>query len=168
MISETSGASSMKTIIYPGTFDPITHGHTNLIERAAKLFDSVIIAIAQSKKKTPLFDFNERLNLVQEATAHVPGIRVCGFSGLIVDLVKEHNAQAVLRGVRSMSDFDYELQMAGMNRAMYPEFETVFLTPANEFSFISSTLVREIASMHGNVANFVHPQVLTALHAKSL
>ncbi len=168
MINETCGATSMKTIIYPGTFDPVTHGHTNLIERASNLFDTVIIAIAQSKKKTPLFDFNERVSLVEAATAHIPNIKVCGFSGLIVDLVKDHNAQAVLRGVRSMSDFDYELQMAGMNRAMYPEFETVFLTPANEFSFISSTLVREIASMQGNVADFVHPDVLSALLAKYL
>jgi pantetheine-phosphate adenylyltransferase len=158
----------MKTIIYPGTFDPITHGHTNLIERAANLFDSVVIAIAQSKKKSPLFDFAERVALVEAATAHISNIRVCGFSGLIVDLVKEEDGDAVLRGVRSMSDFDYELQMAGMNNAMYKNFETVFLTPANEFSFISSTLVREIASMKGNVENFVNPQVLTALRAKFL
>lgn len=156
----------MTTIIYPGTFDPITHGHTNLIERAARLFDTVIIAIAQSKKKSPLFDFAERTAMVEAVTAHIPNTRVCGFNGLIIDLAKEHHAQAVLRGVRSMSDFDYELQMAGMNNAMYGAFETVFLTPANEFSFISSTLVREIAGMKGNVAHFVHPQVLSALHAK--
>lgn len=156
----------MTTIIYPGTFDPITHGHTNLIERAAALFDSVIIAIAQSKKKSPLFDFDERVALVKLATAHIPNITVCGFSGLIVDLAATHNAHAVLRGVRSMTDFDYELQMAGMNTAMYPHFETVFLTPANHLSFISSTLVREIASMNGEVSNFVHPAVLQALHTK--
>ena len=156
----------MKTIIYPGTFDPITHGHTNLIERAAKLFDKVVIAIAQSKKKTPLFSFEERVALVKAATAHIPNIHVCGFSGLIVDLARQQCATAVLRGVRSMSDFDYELQMAGMNNAMYPDFETVFLTPANAYSFISSTLVREIASMNGNVADFVHPDILAALNSK--
>lgn len=166
MMRLNSGTDAMKTIIYPGTFDPITHGHTNLIERAAKLFDTVVIAIAQSKKKSPLFDFDERVALVKAATVHIPNIQVCGFSGLIVDLAKQQNAIAVLRGVRSMSDFDYELQMAGMNNAMYADFETVFLTPANQFSFISSTLVREIASMQGHVAEFVHPQVLTALHAK--
>ena len=156
----------MKNIIYPGTFDPITHGHSNLIERASKLFDKVTIAIAQSKKKAPLFNFDERVTLVKAATAHLDNIDVIGFSGLIVDIAHEHNACAVLRGVRSMSDFDYELQMAGMNSAMYSDFETVFLTPANEYSFISSTLVREIASMKGDVSQFVHPTVLDALNKK--
>ena len=166
MMRANFGSKIMKTIIYPGTFDPITHGHTNLIERSAKLFDQVVIAIAQSKKKSPLFEFPERVLLAEAATAHIPNVRVCGFKGLIVDLARSENAQAVLRGVRSMSDFDYELQMAGMNHAMFADFETVFLTPANRYSFISSTLVREIASMNGDVADFVHPQVLTALNAK--
>ena len=156
----------MKTIIYPGTFDPITHGHSNLIERAANLFDKVVIAIAQSKKKTPLFTFDKRVDLVKAATDGIDNLEVCGFSGLIVDLVEEHQACAVLRGVRSMTDFDYELQMAGMNKAMYPEFETVFLTPATELSFISSTLVREIASMNGDVSQFVDPATLSALNEK--
>ncbi len=156
----------MKTIIYPGTFDPITHGHTNLVERASKLFDKVVIAIASSKKKAPLFDFDERVALADATTNHLPNIEICGFDGLIVDFAKQHNACAVLRGVRCMTDFDYELQMAGMNTAMYPEFETVFLTPANEYSFISSTLVREIATMNGDVSEFVHPAVLTALTKK--
>lgn len=156
----------MKTIIYPGTFDPITHGHTNLIDRASILFDKVIVAIAQGKSKTPLFSFEERVELVKASTTHLDNVEVCGFSGLIVELAKNHQVHAVLRGVRSMSDFDYELQMAGMNRAMYPDFETVFLTPANEFSFISSTLVREIASMKGDVSRFVHPVVLEKLQLK--
>lgn len=156
----------MRTIIYPGTFDPITHGHSNLVERAAQLFDRVVIAIATSKKKTPLFDEAMRIQLAQQALAHVPNIEVCGFSGLIVDLVHQQGAIAVLRGVRSMTDFDYELQMAGMNSAMYPDFETVFLTPANNLAFISSTLVREIASMKGDVSNFVHPAVNAALHQR--
>lgn len=156
----------MTTIIYPGTFDPVTHGHANLIERAAKLFDKVVIAIAHSKSKTPLFNFDERVQLVESVTSHLDNTEVCGFSGLIVDLAKTHNATAVLRGVRCMTDFDYELQMAGMNTAMYADFETVFLTPANEYSFISSTLVREIAGMKGDVKEFVHPEVLAALTAK--
>lgn len=153
----------MRTIIYPGTFDPITHGHSNLVERAARLFDKVIIAIATSRKKTPLFDETMRIQLAQQALSHVPNVEVCGFSGLIVDLAHQKSAIAVLRGVRSMTDFDYELQMAGMNSAMYPDFETVFLTPANNLAFISSTLVREIASMKGDVSNFVHPAVNAAL-----
>lgn len=156
----------MTTIIYPGTFDPVTHGHTNLIERASKLFGKVVIAIAHSKSKTPLFSFDERVSLVEAVTAHLDNTEVCGFSGLIVNLAQSHNASAVLRGVRCMTDFDYELQMAGMNTAMYADFETVFLTPANEYNFISSTLVREIASMQGDVSQFVHPQVLAALTAK--
>jgi pantetheine-phosphate adenylyltransferase len=153
----------MKSIIYPGTFDPITHGHTNLVERAAKLFDKVIIAIATSKKKTPLFSYEERVQLATTSLSHLDNIEICGFEGLIVELAKQHNAIAVLRGVRSMTDFDYELQMAGMNNAMYPQFETVFLTPANHLSFISSTLVREIAQMDGDVSPFVHPSVTEAL-----
>jgi pantetheine-phosphate adenylyltransferase len=153
----------MRTIIYPGTFDPITHGHANLVERAARLFDKVIIAIATSRKKAPLFDEATRIRLAQEALPHVPNVEVCGFSGLIVELVRDKGAIAVLRGVRSMTDFDYELQMAGMNSAMYADFETVFLTPANNYAFISSTLVREIASMKGDVSNFVHPAVNAAL-----
>ncbi|NRB37833.1 MAG: pantetheine-phosphate adenylyltransferase [Pseudomonadales bacterium] len=156
----------MKTILYPGTFDPITHGHSNLIERASKLFDKVIICIASSSKKQPLFSFEERVELCQQVTAHLSNIDVVPFSGLIVDQAKEHNAIAVLRGVRSMTDFDYELQMASMNQSMVADFETVFLTPANEYSFISSTLVREIASMHGDVEKFAHPAVVAALSKK--
>lgn len=153
----------MKTIIYPGTFDPITNGHINLVERAATLFDKVVIAIAHSKKKTPMFSFDERVDLTYSSLQHVTNIEVCGFSDLIVNLTEEHNAVAVLRGVRCMTDFDYELQMAGMNSAMNPQFETVFLTPANNLAFISSTLVREIASMKGDIAQFVHPSVNKAL-----
>jgi pantetheine-phosphate adenylyltransferase len=153
----------MKTIIYPGTFDPITHGHSNLIERASRLFDRVVVAIASSKSKTPLFDFDQRTALVQAATAHLNNIDVVSFSGLIVDLARQEKACAVLRGVRSVTDFDYELQMAGMNQAMQDNFETVFLTPATQYSFISSTLVREITKMGGDVSKFVHPTVLSAL-----
>lgn len=156
----------MKTIIYPGTFDPVTHGHSNLIERASRLFDKVIVAIATSKSKQPLFTFEERVTLVNSSCAHLNNIEVIGFNGLIVDLAKDQQACAILRGVRSMTDFDYELQMAGMNATMYKNFETVFLTPENKYSFVSSTLVREIASMQGDVSDFVHPCVLDALNNK--
>lgn len=156
----------MKTIIYPGTFDPITHGHSNLVERAARLFDKVVIAVAESRSKNTLFSLEERIDLAQKALAHVDNVEICSFRGLIIHLAQHHDAIAVLRGVRSMTDFDYELQMAGMNQAMMPEFETVFLTPDNQLSFISSTLVREIASMQGDVKSFVHPDVYEALGHK--
>lgn len=156
----------MKTIVYPGTFDPITLGHSHLVERAAKLFDRVVIAIADSKRKQPMFDLAERTQLCQQALSHVSNIDIVSFRGLIVDLVQEQQAVGVLRGVRCVTDFDYELQMAGMNAAMAPDFDTVFLTPDPKLSFISSTLVREIASMDGEVAQFVHPAVYDALAKK--
>lgn len=156
----------MNNIIYPGTFDPVTLGHSNLIERAAHLFDHVIVAVADSKKKAPLFSLEERVRLIEASTAQVPNVSVIPFTGLIVDVARQQQCKAVLRGVRSVTDFDYELQMASMNSAMYKQFETVFLTPANEYNFISSTLVREIASMSGDVSAFVHPVVLDALRGK--
>lgn len=156
----------MSTIIYPGTFDPITKGHINLVERAARLFDKVIIAIAESKSKKPLFSFDERKALCEQSLTHLDNVSYCAFSGLIVDTAAKQGAQAVLRGVRSVTDFDYELPMASMNQAMMPEFETVFLTPQAELAFISSTLVREIASMQGDVSKFVSPAVLNALTQK--
>ncbi|MCY4045240.1 MAG: pantetheine-phosphate adenylyltransferase, partial [Cellvibrionales bacterium] len=145
------------TIIYPGTFDPITLGHINLVERAAKLFGKVVVSIASSQKKSPLFTLDERLDLCRHVLSHLDNIEVVGFSGLIVDLMQDHQADAVLRGVRSMTDFDYEFQMANMNQAMLPDFETLFLTPHREYSFISSSLIREIAAMQGDVTSFVHP-----------
>ena len=156
----------MNNIIYPGTFDPVTLGHSNLIERAAFLFDHVIVAVADSKKKAPMFTLEERVALIEEATAHVPNVSVIAFSGLIVDVAQEQQCKAVLRGVRSVTDFDYELQMASMNSVMYKRFETVFLTPAVQYNFISSSLVKEIASMHGDVSGFVPATVLAALNAK--
>ena len=156
----------MTTIIYPGTFDPITLGHINLIERASKLFGKVVVSIASSQKKSPLFTLDERLDLCRNVLSHLDNIEVVGFSGLIVDLMKDNGAHAVLRGVRSMTDFDYEFQMANMNQAMLPDFETIFLTPHREYSFISSSLIREIAAMRGDVTTFVHPYVLNALKAK--
>lgn len=156
----------MRKIIYPGTFDPITLGHSHLIERAAKLFDTVIIAIAQSDRKNPLFNFEQRVALCQQALVDTPNIEIVGFSGLIVDLAKQHQALGVLRGVRGSSDFDYELQMASMNRALDASFETVVLTPRPEYASISSTLVREIASMGGDITQFVHPSIAQALSDK--
>ncbi len=154
----------MKTVIYPGTFDPITNGHIDLVERAAKLFDKVVLAIAFSEKKQPLFALEQRIELCQQALSHLSNIEVCGFNNLLVDFAKSKNSNAVLRGLRAVSDFEYEFQLANMNRAMCPEFETVFLTPAENLSFISSSLVREIAALGGDVKSFVPTGVCTALN----
>ena len=156
----------MRTVIYPGTFDPLTLGHINLIERASKLFDKVILAIAYSERKSPLFDFDERKALAEVSLAHLDNIEVLGFRGLIIDVAKAHKAQAVIRGVRNSTDFDYEIQMADMNHKLLPDFETIFLTPANQYSYISSTLVREIASMQGDVGDLVSAPVLAAMNKK--
>ncbi len=151
------------TVIYPGTFDPITNGHVDLTERASTLFDRVVVAIAYSEKKTPLFSLEERVDLCQTSLAHLDNIEVVGFSNLLTDLAKDHDARCVLRGLRTASDFEYEFQLANMNRAMYPEFESIFLTPAENLSYISSSLVREIASLDGDIGPFVPAQVATAL-----
>lgn len=156
----------MNIVVYPGTFDPITHGHTDLIERASRIFDRVIVAVAASASKTPLFDLDERIDLVEQVTSNLNNIEVVGFSGLLIDFAEVNNANVVLRGLRAVSDFEYEFQLANMNRALSPEIETVFLTPSEKYSYISSTLIREIASMHGNVAKFVNPVVENALNKK--
>jgi pantetheine-phosphate adenylyltransferase len=153
----------MKTVIYPGTFDPITNGHVDLVERAAAIFDRVILAIAHSEKKRPLFNLEERVDLSRRALAHVGNLEICGYSNLLVQFAQARNARFVLRGVRAIADFEYELQLANMNRAMYPDLETVFLTPNENFAFISSTLVREIAAMGGDADQFVPPVVAQAL-----
>ena len=156
----------MKTVVYPGTFDPITNGHIDLIERACRLFDRVIVAVAASKKKAPLFTLEERVDLCQQALQHLDNVEVCGFDCLLVDLVKDKQANGVLRGLRAVSDFEYEFQLANMNRALAPDMESLFLTPAEHLSFISSTLVREIASLGGDVSKFVAPIVQQALQQK--
>jgi len=156
----------MKTVIYPGTFDPITNGHVDLVERAAQLFGQVVVAIAYSEKKTPLFSLAERIELCEASLAHLDNIEVCGFSNLLTEFAKSKNARCVLRGLRAVSDFEYEFQLANMNRAMYPEFESVFLTPGDHLSYISSSLVREIASLGGDISGFVPGAVCTALHEK--
>lgn len=153
-------------VIYPGTFDPITNGHSDLIGRAARLFGEVIVGVAASPSKRPLFDLDERVALAREITAHLPNVSVVGFSGLLVDFAKTHGATVLVRGLRAVSDFEYEFQLANMNRRLMPELESVFLTPAEENSFISSTLVKEVALHGGNIAQFVDARVASAIAAK--
>jgi len=141
--------------IYPGTFDPITDGHLDLILRASKLFSQVIIAIASNPGKTPLFSLKERVEMTEEVTAHLSNVSIIGFSNLLVDCAKDNNADVVLRGLRAVSDFEYEFQMAGMNRRLSPELETMFLTPAEQYEFISSSMIREIVKLKGDVSSFV-------------
>ena len=156
----------MKTIVYPGTFDPITNGHIDLIERASKLFDKIIVSIASSKKKSPLFTIEERISLATECLSHLPNVEIKGFDYLLVNFVKDCDGDAVMRGLRAVSDFEYEFQLANMNRALSPDVESIFLTPAEKFSYISSSLVREISSLQGDVTKFVPPNVADALVKK--
>lgn len=153
----------MNRVLYPGTFDPITRGHTDLVERAARLFDEVIIAVAASPKKGPLFSLEQRVELAQAVTAHLPNVKVYGFSTLLAHFVKEVEANVLMRGLRAVSDFEYEFQLANMNRKLAPDVESLFLTPCEQYSFISSTLVREIAALGGDISEFVHPVVGQAL-----
>ncbi len=155
-----------KSVIYPGTFDPVTNGHVDLAERAARLFDQVVFAIAHSPKKTPFFTLDERISLSEEALSHLDNVTVTGFSGLLIDFARNQNTGCVLRGLRAVADFEYEFQLANMNRAMYPEFESVFLTPSEHLSYISSSLVREIAELGGDVTQFVPVNVANALKNK--
>jgi pantetheine-phosphate adenylyltransferase len=151
------------TVIYPGTFDPITNGHTDIIQRAAKMFDTVVVAIAGNASKTPIFPLAERVALAEEVLRHLPNVQVKGFDHLLVDFARELGAQYLLRGLRAVSDFEYEFQLASMNRHLAPELETLFLTPAEQYSYISSSLVREIARLGGDVQQFVHSNVVVAL-----
>lgn len=146
---------AMTKIVYPGTFDPITNGHLDLVKRASKLFDEVVIAIAIGHHKKPLFSIDERIDLVKNSIEGLPNISIVGFEGLLVNLCQEHQATAVLRGLRAISDFEYEFQLANINRELDSNFEAVFLTPSQQYSFISSTLVREIAKLGGDVEKFV-------------
>ena len=156
----------MKTIVYPGTFDPITNGHIDLIERASKLFDRIIVSIASSKKKSPLFTIEELISLATECLKHLPNVEIKGSDYLLFNFVKDCDADAVMRGLRAVSDFEYEFQLANMNRALSPDVESIFLTPAEKFSYISSSLVREISSLQGDVTKFVPPNVADALVKK--
>lgn len=152
-----------KSVIFPGTFDPITNGHFDLIKRAARMFDKIIVAIAENKRKTPFFTLEERVEMAKCVLAKLDNVSVAGFSNLLADFTRECGAHAVIRGLRVVSDFEFEFQMANMNRQLYPDFETIFLTPSLENSFISSTLVREIASLNGDVLPFVHEKVAAKL-----
>jgi pantetheine-phosphate adenylyltransferase len=153
----------MAKALYPGTFDPVTLGHIDLIERALHLFDEVTVAIATSESKIPLFTLEERIEHIETIFEGNKGIKVIGFTGLVVDLAKEEESNILIRGLRAVSDFEYELQLANMNRAMSPDLESIFLTPKAKFSFLSSTLVREIASMGGEISSFVDPVIEKAL-----
>jgi len=151
------------TIIYPGTFDPITKGHTDLIERAARLFKHVIVAVAASTGKSPLLPHQERIDLVRQVVGSYSNVEVVGFHGLLIDFAKQQKVTVILRGLRAVSDFEYEFQLASMNRRILPSLETLFLTPGEHYSFISANLVREIAALGGDVSQFVHEEVAKAL-----
>ena len=151
------------TAIYPGTFDPITNGHTDLIARATRLFDKVIVAIASNKMKSPAFTMEQRVEMASAVLTDLDNVEVVGFDILLTDFAKQRDANIILRGLRAVSDFEFEFQLAGMNRRVAPEIESMFLTPAEQYSYISSTLVREIASLGGDVSEFVHPVVVKAL-----
>lgn len=151
------------TAIYPGTFDPITNGHFDLIERAARFYDRLVIAVADNQNKQSLFTLAQRVELAKEVTKNLSNVEVIGFSGLLVDFVKEINGHVLLRGLRAVSDFEYEFQLASMNRKLAPEIETMFMTPAEQYSFISSSLVREISRLGGDVSDFVNPVVSKSL-----
>lgn len=153
----------VRTVVYPGTFDPITYGHMDLVERGLRQFDKVIVAVAASPKKKPLFSLEQRVALAREVTKGMGNVEVEGFRNLLVDFAHEKGAQTILRGLRVVSDFEYEFQLANMNRVLAPDVESLFLTPSEQYSFISSTFVREIALLHGDVTKMVHPIVQEAL-----
>ena len=156
----------MLTVVYPGTFDPFTRGHEDLVRRAARLFDRVVVGVAKGESKQPLFTLDERIAMVREVCADVRNATVVGFDTLLMRFVEAQGARAVLRGLRAVSDFEYEFQMAGMNRRLWPEVETLFLTPSEQHMFISATIVREVARFGGDVSSFVHPAVAARLKAK--
>ena len=156
----------MTIAIYPGTFDPITNGHSDLIQRAKCLFDRVIVAIACGDGKTPVFSIDERVSLAKDVMGDLQGVEICAFDTLLVDFAREKKASVIIRGLRAVSDFEYEFQLASMNRHLSPKIETLFLTPSEEYAYISSSLVREIASLGGDVSPFVHKKVVAALQKR--
>ena len=155
-----------KRIVYPGSFDPITRGHEDLVRRAASLFDEVVVGIAASPNKKPFFSLDERIEMASQVLADIPGVSVVGFSGLLMTFLDQQGTTVVLRGLRAVSDFEYELQLAGMNRRLNPHVETLFLTPSEQHMFVSASLVREIARLGGDVSEFVHPLINARLSAK--
>ena len=160
---DPKGSNMNSTVIFPGTFDPITHGHRDLIERASRLFGKVIVGIAENKRKSPFFSLADRVKMAKEVLSNMKNIEVLGFNNLLMDFAKEKQATAIIRGLRVVSDFEYEFQLATMNRRLNAEVETLFLTPAEKYSFLSSSLVREIASLQGDVSPFVHETVARML-----
>lgn len=156
----------MQIAVYPGTFDPITHGHTDLVARAAKRFDRVIVAVHKSTPKQPAFEWRERIELASTVLEGLPNVTVEGFDGLLVEFAREQQAGVILRGLRAVSDFEYEFQLASMNRHLAPEVETLFMTPDEHFAYLSSSLVREIASLGGDVTPFVHEKVMAAFRQR--
>ena len=159
--------SATRIAVYPGTFDPITRGHEDLVRRAATLFDTLILAIAESPAKKPRFTLADRVDMAREVVGDLPNLQIVGFNTLLMSFVHEMGAKVIVRGLRAVSDFEYEFQMAGMNRSLYPEVETVFLTPGEQYMFISATMVREIARLGGDVSKFVQPCVEKRLRAKT-
>lgn len=152
--------------IYPGTFDPVTNGHTDLITRASNLFSEVVVAVAYNPSKKPCFTLEQRVEMLEQITQHLPNVTVVGFTGLLVNFAKQHDASVLIRGLRAVADFEYEFQLANMNRRLSPNLESIFLTPAEENTFISSTIVKEVALHKGDVSSFVHPIVKAALDEK--
>ena len=156
----------MIKVVYPGTFDPFTRGHEDLVRRAARVFDRVVVGVADSAAKQPLFTGAERVAMARDVLAPIANVEVQGFSSLLMDFVQAQGAKIILRGLRAVSDFEYEFQMAGMNRHLYPNVETLFLTPSEQYTFISATIVREIARFGGDVSHFVHPDVEVKIRAR--
>jgi pantetheine-phosphate adenylyltransferase len=156
----------MLKAVYPGTFDPITRGHEDLVRRAARLFGEVVVAVADSRTKQPFFTLDERVEMAASVLADCPNVRVTGFSGLLIHFLQQQDAYIILRGLRAVSDFEYEFQLAGMNRNLYPNVETIFLTPSEQYMFISASMVREIALLGGDVSQFVQPAVCARLDRK--
>ena len=157
----------MVIAVYPGTFDPFTRGHEDLVRRGSSIFDELVVGVADSKNKKPIFNLEERIQIAQEVLGHYPNVRIEGFSGLLKDFVRKNNARVILRGLRAVSDFEYEFQMAGMNRYLVPDVDTLFLTPSDQYQFISGTFVREIAILGGDVSKFVFPSVEAWLKKKN-
>jgi pantetheine-phosphate adenylyltransferase len=156
----------MVVAVYPGTFDPLTRGHEDLVRRAAKLYPKLVVGVADSPNKRPFFSMEERVTIAREVLGHYTNVDVAGFRGLLKDFVRAHNATVILRGLRAVSDFEYEFQMAGMNRYLLPDVETLFLTPSDQYQFISGSIVREIAMLGGDISKFVFPSVETWLRKK--